>query len=127
MRILLCTCLFFIFAACDDQNSNSSDRINYSRTGQQQETADTEFAAAFSIIQSRCINCHSGRHNAWAGFINDERWINSGLVHRGDPDNSSLITRIINSGHPVANMPEGTGAIPNAEFQTLRSWIAGMP
>lgn len=128
MRILFPFFILLILSSCEDYNSNSADKIKYSNEPQsEQEAGDPNFAPAFAIIQSRCISCHSGFHNNWATYTSDDKWINSGLVHRGDPDNSHLITRIFNSGQAGANMPQGAGALPDAEFQTLRKWIVEMP
>lgn len=114
--------------SCDEYNSNSADRLKYG-TGPQQEVAegDPNFSSAFSVIQQRCISCHSGTHDTWNRYSSDDQWINSGLVHRGDPDNSPLIKRIINTGISGSNMPQGMGAIPDSEYQLLRKWIAEMP
>ncbi len=119
---------FLMYTSCDEYNSNSADRLKYGGDPQQEvDTGDANFSAAFPIIQQKCISCHSGDHNNWAGYTSDEKWLNSGLINRGDPDNSSFIKRIINSGGPNANMPEGLGALPDSEYQLLRKWIAEMP
>lgn len=127
MRVLLLLLFLICLSSCEDYNSNSADKIKYSNEPQSEEAGDPNFAPAFAIIQSRCISCHSGFHNNWAAYTSDEQWINSGLVHRGDPDNSHFIKRIINSGQAGANMPQGAGALPDAEYQLLRKWIAEMP
>lgn len=127
MRVLGSLLILLLLSSCEDYNSNSADKIKYSNEPQSEEAGDPNFGPAIAIIQNRCISCHSGFHNNWAAFTSDDMWINSGLVHRGDPDNSTLIKRIINSGQAGANMPQGAGAIPDAEFQTLRKWIAEMP
>lgn len=127
MRALVFFSFLLMLSSCEDYNSNSADKIKYSNEPQSEQAGDPNFAPAFAIIQSRCISCHSGFHNNWATYTSNEKWINSGLVHRGDPDNSTLIKLIINSGQAGANMPQGAGAIPDAEFQTLRKWIAEMP
>jgi uncharacterized membrane protein len=121
--------LLFSLIACDEYNSNSADKIKYSEDVQEEvaEPGDANFAPAFAVITTRCISCHSNHHNNWASFTDNEKWISSGVVHRGDPDNSEFIKRIINTGGPGANMPEGLGALPDVEYQLLRKWITEMP
>jgi hypothetical protein len=128
MRVILIILAGVLLTSCDEYNSNSADKIRYGEnTEEEVNSGDPNFAPAFAIIRTKCISCHSGDHNNWAAYTDDDKWIASGLVHRGDPDNSSFITRIINSGHPGANMPEGLGALPDSEFQILRKWISEMP
>lgn len=122
----LISCLF-ILSSCEDYNSNSADKLKYSNEPQQEQTGDPNFAPAFSVIQNRCISCHSGFHNNWAAYTSNERWLNSGLIQRGDPQNSSLIKVMFNSGQAGANMPLGSGAIPDAEYQLLLKWITEIP
>lgn len=119
--------LLLLILGCDDYNSNSADKIKYEETSQQEvSSGDPNFQAAFAVIQNRCISCHDGQHNNWASYTNDDHWLSSGLVNRGDPSNSRLIRRIVNSGDPGANMPPA-GAIPDAEFQLLKRWITELP
>lgn len=127
MRLFLLSLFMLMFMSCEDYNSNSADKIKYSNEPQQEETGDPNFAPAFAVIQNRCISCHSGFHNNWATYTDNEKWLNSGLIIRGDPDNSRLIKLTINSGQAGANMPQGGGAIPDAEFQLLRKWISEIP
>lgn len=128
MRSYLFFIAFLLLVSCDEYNSNSADKLRYGDDIQQERDAgDPNFNPAFVIIQDRCINCHTGDHNNWARFRNDDAWISSGLVHRGDPDNSTFIERIINSGHAGADMPRGAGALPDSEYQLLRKWITEMP
>ena len=120
--------LILLLTSCEDYNSNSADKIKYDNTPQaEQSGGDPNFAGAFSVIKSRCVNCHSGYHNSWASYTTNEDWLASGLVNRGDPDNSRLIRRIINSGSPGANMPLGQGRLPDSEYQLLRKWITEIP
>jgi len=127
MKIILSLFILILFSACEDYNSNSADKLKYSNEPQQEEGGDPNFAPAFAVIQNRCTSCHSGFHNNWSTYTSNEKWLNSGLVNRGDPDNSLIIRRTINSGQAGSNMPQGTGAIPDAEFETLRTWILNIP
>lgn len=130
MKLFILIITLFFISSCEDYNSNSADKIKYSNQPQAEEGGnggDPNFAPAFAVIQNRCVSCHSGFHNNWATYTSNEKWLNSGLIHRGDPDNSTLIKRTINSGQAGANMPLGFGAIPDAEFETLRTWITNIP
>jgi len=127
MKMFPLISILFLLASCEDYNSNSADKLKYSNEPQQEESGDPNFQPAFAVIQSRCISCHSGFHNNWATYTSNEKWLNSGLVLRGDPDNSRLIRVIINSGQAGANMPQGAGAIPDSEYQLLLKWITEIP
>lgn len=113
-------------AACQDTNSNSFDREKFTERAMP-EGARPEFTAALAILQNRCMSCHFGFHNAWNAFTTEEQWLEAGLINRGDPDNSLLIKRMKNAAGPGATMPIAAAAIPDAEFQTLKAWIAGFP
>lgn len=127
MEFIVLIFSLFILSSCEDYNSNSADKLKYSNDTQQEDVGDPNFAPAMEVIKNRCISCHSGFHNNWSRYSSNEMWLNSGLVHRGDPDNSPLIKRTINSGQAGANMPQGAGAIPDAEFETLRTWVTNIP
>lgn len=117
--------LLFIFVSCQDINSNSSDKLLY---GPSNLTGSTQFRAAFPIIQNRCANCHTSNiHDPWSGYMNEQDWADQGLVVFGDTANSKFITRIINYGGGDSNMPEGLGALPDAEYDTLLEWVENIP
>jgi uncharacterized membrane protein len=107
--------------ACQDYNSNSSDRFRY---GSLELENNPEFRASYAILQNRCINCHtSSVHSGWSTLTTSQKWIDSGRVINGDAQNSILIERIINSGHTNSDMPLGSGALANDEYDTLVEWI----
>lgn len=119
---------FFLFFACDEYNSNSADRVRYAEDPQQEvDAGDPNFAPAALIVRNRCISCHTSDHDEWVKYTSGDAWLSSGLINRGDPDNSRFIERIFNSGHAGANMPLGSGPLPDREFQSLRKWIAEIP
>ncbi len=112
---------FFCFVACQDLNSNSSDAVKFKK-----EPIDPAFAQAYSVIQSRCVNCHENNYHAsWAKYRTSASWVATGLVVPGDANSSQFIRRIINSGLEGANsnMPRNNGALPNDEYQYLVDWI----
>lgn len=115
MKFLL---LLFFLISCQDYNTNSFDRTRY---------GNPVGEGPAKIIQNKCINCHSGEHDSWAG-LTDAQWVATGLVIPGDPDNSLFIKRIYNTGiSGVSNMPIGGGALPNDEYQALKDWIQNIP
>ena len=128
MKVVLHTFLLILLSSCEDINSNSADKLKYSKQGPQPEEAqDPNFAPAFKVIQNNCISCHTGFHNRWASYTTNDKWIASGRINRGDPDNSRIIERTINSGQTGANMPIGGGPLSDADYQLLRTWITNIP
>lgn len=117
--------LGLLLIGCQDYNSNSNDKERFSRVNL---TGSSDFTPAYYILQQRCTNCHSsGIHNSWAGYTNEQDWIDEGLVVKGDPDGSRLIFRIINHGSTDSNMPLGLGPLPNDEYQQLVDWVTNIP
>ncbi len=119
--------IFFFFSlfllSCQDYNSNTGDRDKY---GEVSLENNAQFRRAYSIIQNRCVNCHtSSVHDTWASYTTNEMWIKSGSnrVLPGRAQDSNLIIRIINSGHTNSNMPIGGSALPNDEYDALVEWI----
>ena len=66
-------------------------------------------------------------HSEWLSYTTDDDWIISGVVVRGDAQNSMLIQRIINSGYPSSNMPQGGSPLSDSEYQELIDWIDNLP
>lgn len=127
MKIKVYLFTFVLLLGCQDYNSNTSDGIKY-RDIEVDDGGDPNFAAAKSVIDRRCVSCHSGAHNNWANRDN-EQWLADPMmpVLRGDPDNSPLIIRTINTGGSSANMPLGGSAIPASEYTALKTWITSIP
>lgn len=120
MRFFL---VLILLSACQSYNSHTGDKAKFAEI----ELEDNaNFRAAYKVIQSRCINCHSGTHNAWATYVNSQLWIDKGLIVKGSASNSLLVKRIINSGETGSNMPPEGGPLPNDEYQTILDWINGL-
>ena len=112
----------FLFVGCQDYNSNSSDRSKFGPIVL--DESDPNFTPAYNITQNRCVSCHSSPiHNHWSTYTSNEKWLDSGMIVKGDPDNSIFIQRIINYGGTSSNMPQGGSALPQAEYDALRTWI----
>ncbi len=117
--------LLFILVGCQDYNSNSFDRTKYS-SGCTGEPGDPNFAAACELTKKYCINCHQGYHNSWAAFTTNQDWINSGVIIKGDANNSEFIQYIFNYG-PGGSMPKYGSSLPNDEYAKLVEWIDNIP
>lgn len=125
MNLILAS-LLLVLTSCQDYNSNSNDDERFSEV---ELTGSAVFKeSAYYILQQRCTSCHSsGIHNSWAGYTNEQDWIDEGLVVKGDPDSSRAIFRIINHGSTDSNMPLGMGPLPNDEYQDLVDWVENIP
>lgn len=123
IRIFL---LLIFFTSCQDYNSNTADRAKYGPVVL--SDSDPNFSQAFSIIQNRCVNCHSSSiHDNWASLQDNNAWIDTGLIQRQSPETSYFVQRIINYGGTSSNMPQGGTPLPDAEYQHLLKWIDEMP
>lgn len=110
-----------LLIGCQDYNSNSSDKVRYDDI---ELVGDANFLNSYAIIQNRCVNCHTSQiHSSWSSYTSPELWIESGRVIPGDPDNSSLIYRIINHG---GDMPLNGSPIPDTEYDTLVEWVESL-
>lgn len=120
MKLILL--LLFFTLSCQDYNSNTFDRDRY---GDLELVGSANFKASYSILQTRCMNCHE--HAQWSEFTNESDWLRPDLVIASDVNNSPLINRIINFGGSNSNMPEGGSALPPAEYTTLETWVLNIP
>lgn len=125
MKAIILLTSLLLTGACQDYNSNSADRIKYGPVVL--DESDPNFARAYNIISSKCINCHTGYHNNWAELKNNDAWLDYGILLRGDPNNSMFIQRIINYGGTSSNMPFGGSPLSNSDYQHLTKWIEEMP
>lgn len=115
-----------LLASCGQTyNSNSGDDKTTSGTSgiDTSSPAGQRLAAAYTVINNRCINCHTGYHNSWANLKSDAAWLASGTVVAGNTGGSSLISRLKNVG---GDMPKLNPQIPEAEYQTLIDWVNGL-
>lgn len=118
MNLSLLIALSFLLG-CQNYNANSFDKDKF---GVIELTGGVKFKAAYPILQKQCMNCH--RHSQWSEYTNEQDWVtNENLVTFGDPDNSQLITRIINYGGTGSNMPQGGKKLPDAEYNALKDWV----
>lgn len=117
--------LLCILVSCQNNNSSSADRFKY---GPIELENNPQFQAAYPVIQSRCVNCHTSTiHDVWASYTTSAQYISAGLVIKQDPNNSRFIRYIQNSGLSPATMPLNDGPLPNDEYQILVDWVNGIP
>ena len=83
---------------------------------------------AYAIFEKSCFSCHgSGAPFAAVLLIEDHSaLIETGTVVPGDPEASELYKRLLAEGGAL--MPLGGPPLPDAEIETVKSWIsAGAP
>ncbi len=106
--------------SCQNQNSNTFDDILGNSSI---DPSNTNLVQAYAVIESQCIDCHSGYHNSWSSLDTDQKWIDSGNVSAGIIGDSPLITRLKNRG---GNMPLGGANLTEEEYSTLVTWIESL-
>lgn len=120
--LFLSLSLTFISAGCGNVlNSNSFDEALYGATP---SSGTAEFLAAKDILDSKCINCHTGFHASWASW-DEADYITFGRVVAGDPSNSTVYTKIRgNEFDGAGNMPEAPAPdLTAGELLIIRTWI----
>ncbi len=123
--------LFLFLFSCQDYNSNSADESRFSEAplppapnqNDPSYQSYVKLANSYNIIKTRCFQCHS----QWQNLNTNQKWIDSGLVIKNNPENSLIINRLKNFD-PPGDMPSGANsALPNSEYITLTDWIETMP
>ena len=123
-NLIIIFCFLFFTIGCQDYNSNSSDKLKYGDIILD-DGGDPNFLGAYQIIQSKCINCHEGRHNSWVGLSGPQWVANTDLIAKGLPDSSPLIMATTNWGGSMP--PIGYPGLTSDEYLALRNWITNMP
>jgi mono/diheme cytochrome c family protein len=113
--------VFFFLVGCQDLNSNSYDKDKY---GPSDLVGGAEFRVAFPILRDRCASCH--QHQDWSTYTDEEKWVEVGKVDPGNPDNSDVVTRIINYGNADSDMPPDSGALSDEEFEAIKVWVESL-
>lgn len=118
-----------IQAFCQMPNWNTIKRLytddaKDSNGGVTPPQIDDPFFAASSILQQKCINCHSGFHQRWQNFRSSKDWVKNNLVIPGKPNSSLLFKKLKFNG---GNMPLGNSAeISNDENEKIKIWIESL-
>jgi uncharacterized membrane protein len=119
--LVVCTVLL---SGCQNWGSSSLDEKKYTEVPVDPEAdEDPNFKAANAVIKTRCLSCHN-YHSEWAAYTSSAKWLNSSAIIPGNDLNSPLVNMLINEG---GEMPRGAGAIPDAEYQSLKKWIREIP
>ena len=104
----------FIFVSCGQKfNSNTFDEINAVEGG-------TSFINAYTLLNDKCMSCHTGYHNLYSTYTNQQNWIDAGLVIAGNFGGSKIIDELQNYN---GSMPKERARLTDDELQTLRDWI----
>lgn len=109
-----------LLVSCQTDNSSSFDQV---LGNSNIDPTNTNLVKAYNVIESRCINCHTGYHNSWASYNTDQAWIDSGNITAGIIGDSPLITKLKNRG---GNMPVGGPNLTDEEYDTLVTWIEAL-
>lgn len=121
MKIFITFLLFTsLFISCGQStNSNTYDEfLDFAI-----DPSNVNLVQAFSVINQKCLNCHTGYHNAWKGFNTDELWIASGVVTPQSASSSALMLKLKNDG---GNMPLGGANLTSDEYDALKNWIEAL-
>jgi uncharacterized membrane protein len=117
--------LMLVSGCIQSTNSHSNDATLWGR----EQITDPTFAAAYRVLNNRCINCHSGRHAHWSDYQTVEEWYafenGEALVVPNNLQASSIINRLTLWGN-VGGMPEGEANLTDEEYTALRTWIQSL-
>ena len=86
-----------------------------------------EFAAFSGVIEKRCASCHDGGING--NFrMEESAWLLSGYLVPGKPEDSRIFNylRGATTDKGPRNMPKAGNAIPDAEREAIRAYIASL-
>ena len=83
-----------------------------------------EAKAAFAVINSRCLSCHSSSNNGDFRSLTTSKAIQKQLISPGNLPASKLYYRLSGAqvGPGPRDMPDD-GAIPQSEVQAIEAWI----
>ncbi|MBT7610825.1 MAG: hypothetical protein HN576_13775 [Bacteriovoracaceae bacterium] len=123
--MLKCLSLFiliFISGCMQTFNSNTGDE---GLVGNCVDSSLINLRAAYSVLRTECMSCHTGYHNSWVNNCTDQEWIDTGQVISGDITNSNLLIRMKNFS-PPGDMPLSSPQVSSNDYSTLQTWISGM-
>lgn len=86
-----------------------------------------------TIVNERCVSCHTDRHDEWAGNAWRNDWIDSNLIVPGNPAASRVIQRVspgamsrMPPSYATGNASDGTPlntALTSAQIDSISEWI----
>lgn len=117
--------LLILLTSCGQSfNSNSGDEAYTAVNGIDTSTpAGQRLDAAYTVLKSECMSCHTGYHNSWNAYKTDLAWQNAGLVSAGNTASSAVYMRLKNVG---GDMPLLNPQISETKRQTLETWITNL-
>lgn len=120
MKKLFFVSLFLFLSSCgQDYNSNSGDQGQYSPNGSiDTSTPDgVRLSAAYSILQAKCFQCHSG----WTNYTTSAQWESAGLIAKGSAANSELVRSLKNYGGDMP--PDPQSPLSTEQVAVFENWI----
>ena len=102
-------------------NSNTDDYLLLQSSYCQDQT-NTALCEANEVIQTKCTSCHSGDHTSWGAWDTNEEWLESGRVIAGNPEGSSLVSKLKVYG-TGGNMPLDDAPLTQEEYDKIEAWI----
>ncbi len=102
-------------------NSNTSDYLLL-QSSYCQDQSLTALCEANEVLQTKCTSCHSGDHTTWAAWDTNEEWIASGKVIAGNPEGSSIVSKLKVYG-TGGNMPLDASPLTQEEYDKIKAWI----
>ena len=128
MKLITNLTFLFLFTACFQQSNTSTKDANLGK--EIDENASAQFVEVYSIIESKCFNCHN--HSFEKANADEESWVNTkseegDLISIGSSSNSNLIKRMKTcSSGSNADMPTSGEALTLSECDIVREWIDSM-
>jgi mono/diheme cytochrome c family protein len=82
---------------------------------------------AIKILEENCFGCHGANGVALGGLTNitdKNLLINSGMIVPGQPDQSPLLSRLLDQSSPMP--PRPAPPLNSQQIQALRSWVVAL-
>lgn len=87
--------------------------------------ASEKFTKFKSVIDSKCISCHSSGGNNLSTLTTEKDWINSKYITAGSIQNSLLFIKLKGAGITPfqETMPKNQSALSSDELKDIKDWI----
>ena len=110
--------------SCAQYNSSTYDAGTYSNGSNE---VDPNFAPAFELIKNKCASCHD-QHGVFSTYTSNAAWIATNFwITPGNANGSHLLSRSAqNPQHNNLNPMPPTGALSNAEYNLISTWIQNL-
>lgn len=128
MKLIINITLLILLSSCFQQSNTSTGDSNLGK--EIDENSSAQFVEVYSIIKSKCFNCHN--HSFEAADADEESWVNAtsqggDLVSIGSSSNSNLVKRMKTcSSGSNADMPTSGEALTLSECDIVKEWIDSM-